>query len=232
MCGRYAANRDTGTLTDVFKLKNLPSQLLPENYNISPTSKTYAITVDKNRNRTLEIMTWGLIPSWAKDNSMSAKMINARYETVDEKPSFRSAFSKRRCIIPMDGYFEWFRPEDPKEKKQPYFIEASKTPLLAVAGIYEIWKNPDKNNFEQDVYSFSIITTEAKLGLEVIHDRMPVLVPDKNWDAWLDSSLQNKDEIRSLIATPPDEYFNFFKISSDVNNARNNGINLIKPLEI
>ena len=117
MCGRYAANRDTGTLTEVFKLKNLPSQLLTENYNISPTSKTYAITVDKNQNRTLEIMTWGLIPSWAKDNSMSAKMINARFETVDEKPSFRSAFSKRRCIIPMDGYYEWFRPEDPKEKK-------------------------------------------------------------------------------------------------------------------
>jgi putative SOS response-associated peptidase YedK len=124
MCGRYAANRDTGTLTEVFKLKNLPIQLLPENYNISPTSKTYAITVDKNQNRTLEIMTWGLIPSWAKDNSMSAKMINARFETVDEKPSFRSAFSKRRCIIPMDGYYEWFRPEDPKEKKQPYFIKA------------------------------------------------------------------------------------------------------------
>jgi len=103
MCGRYAANRDTGTLTEVFKLKTLPSQLLTENFNISPTSKTYAITVDKNRNRTLEIMTWGLIPSWAKDNSMSAKMINARFETVDEKPSFRSAFSKRRCIVPMDG---------------------------------------------------------------------------------------------------------------------------------
>ena len=230
MCGRYAANRDTGTLTEVFKLKTLPSQLLTENFNISPTSKTYAITVDKNRNRTLEIMTWGLIPSWAKDNSMSAKMINARFETVDEKPSFRSAFSKRRCIVPMDGYYEWFRPVDPKEKKQPYFIKANKSPLLAVAGIYEIWKNPDPKNHEQEIHSFSVITTEAKLGLETIHDRMPVLVPDKNWEAWLDPNIQNKEEIRSLLATPPESYFDYFKVTSDVNNARNNGVNLIKPL--
>jgi putative SOS response-associated peptidase YedK len=229
MCGRYAANRDTGTLTEVFKLKNLPSQLLTENYNISPTSKTYAIRLDKNQNRTLEIMTWGLIPSWAKDNSMSAKMINARFETVDEKHSFRSAFSKRRCIVPMDGYYEWFRPLNPKEKKQPYFIKAKNSPLLAVAGIYEIWKNPDTKNYEPEVHSFSVITTEAKLGLETIHDRMPVLVPDNNWQAWLDPSIQNKEEVRSLVATPSNDYFEYFKVSSDVNNARNNGNQLIQP---
>ena len=101
---------------------------------------------------------------------------------------------------------------------------------MAVAGIYEIWKNPDPKNHEQEIHSFSVITTEAKLGLETIHDRMPVLVPDKNWEAWLDPNIQNKEEIRSLLATPPESYFDFFKVNSDVNNARNNGVNLIQPL--
>jgi putative SOS response-associated peptidase YedK len=230
MCGRYAANRDTGTLTEVFNIKTLPNETLVANFNISPTSKTYVITQNTKESRSLEIMTWGLIPSWAKDSSTSAKMINARFETVDEKPSFRSAFSKRRCIIPMDGYYEWFRPEDSKAKKQPYFIKAKNNPLLAVAGIYEYWKNPDSTSEEKEIHSFSIITTQALLGLATIHDRMPVLVPNRNWDAWLDTDLQNKDEVRSLIATPPNDYFDYYKIGTDVNNARNNGAELILPL--
>ena len=197
MCGRYAANRDTGTLTEVFNIKKLPEQILEPNYNISPTANSYVVTQDKNEERILNVMSWGLVPSWAKDNSMMAKMINARFETVEEKPSFRSAFIKRRCIIPMDGYYEWFRPEDPKEKKQPYFIKVKNKPLLAVAGIY---------------------------------DRMPVVVPDKNWSTWLDPDFQNKEEIKKLIVMPPQGYFEYFKVGFEVNNARNNGPELMKAL--
>ena len=197
MCGRYAANRDTGTLTEVFNIKKLPEQILEPNYNISPTANSYVVTQDKNEERILNVMSWGLVPSWAKDNSMMAKMINARFETVEEKPSFRSAFIKRRCIIPMDGYYEWFRPEDPKEKKQPYFIKVKNKPLLAVAGI---------------------------------HDRMPVVVPDKNWSTWLDPDFQNKEEIKKLIVMPPQGYFEYFKVGFEVNNARNNGPELMKAL--
>lgn len=228
MCGRYAANRDTGTLTEVFNIKKLPEQILEPNYNISPTTTSYVVTQDINDERILNVMSWGLVPSWAKDNSMMAKMINARFETVEEKPSFRSAFVKRRCIIPMDGYYEWFRPEDPKEKKQPYFIKAKDKPLLAVAGIYETWKNPSKEN--ETLTTFSVITTEAKLGLETIHDRMPVIVPDKNWTAWLDPNFQNKDEIKRLIVMPPQGYFEYFKVGFEVNNARNNGPELMKAI--
>jgi len=226
MCGRYAAGRDTGTLTEVFNIKSMPNHFLEPNYNISPTSNSYVIS-ETNEERNLRIMGWGLIPSWAKDNSMMAKMINARFETVDEKPSFRSAFIKRRCIIPMDGYYEWFRPEDPKEKKQPYFIKSKNSPLLAVAGIFENWKDPVKN---EEISTFSVITTEAKLGLETIHDRMPVIVPDKNWSAWLDPEFQNKEEIRKLIVVPPKDYFDFFKVGFEVNNARNNGADLMKAV--
>ena len=190
MCGRYAANRDTGTLTEVFNIKKLPEELLEPNFNISPTLKSYVVTQNQDEERSLNVMSWGLVPSWAKDNSMMAKMINARFETVEEKPSFRSAFLKRRCIIPMDGYYEWFRPENPKEKKQPYYIKAKDKPLLAVAGIYESWKNPNQEN--ENLTTFSVITTDAKLGLESIHDRMPVIVPDKNWNAWLDPEFQKK----------------------------------------
>ena len=190
MCGRYAANRDTDTLTEVFNIKKLPEELLEPNFNISPTLKSYVVTQNQDEERSLNVMSWGLVPSWAKDNSMMAKMINARFETVEEKPSFRSAFLKRRCIIPMDGYYEWFRPENPKEKKQPYFIKAKDKPLLAVAGIYESWKNPNQEN--ENLTTFSVITTDAKLGLESIHDRMPVIVPDKNWNAWLDPEFKKK----------------------------------------
>lgn len=228
MCGRYAANRDTGTLTDVFNIKKLPENILEPNYNISPTSNSYVITQTEEEERILNIMSWGLVPSWAKDSSMMAKMINARYETVDQKPSFKSAFTKRRCIIPMDGYYEWFRPTDPKEKKQPYFIKAKDKPLLAVAGIYENWKNPNKEN--EILSTFSVITTDAKLGLESIHDRMPVVVPDKNWTAWLDPFLQEKEEIRKLIVLPPPGYFEYFKVGVEVNNARNNGAQLMKAI--
>ncbi len=228
MCGRYAANRDTGSLTEVFNIKKLPEQILEPNYNISPTTNSYVVTQDINEERILNVMSWGLIPAWAKDNSMMAKMINARFETVEEKPSFRSAFVKRRCIIPMDGYYEWFRPEDPKEKKQPYFIKAKDKPLLAVAGIYETWKNPSKEN--EILTTFSVITTDAKLGLETIHDRMPVIVPDKNWTAWLDPNFQNRDEIKRLIVMPPQGYFEYFKVGFEVNNARNNGPELMKAI--
>ena len=228
MCGRYAANRDTGTLTEVFNIKKLPEQILEPNYNISPTTTSYVVTQDTSDERILNVMSWGLVPSWAKDNSMMAKMINARFETVEEKPSFRSAFVKRRCIIPMDGYYEWFRPEDPKEKKQPYFIKAKDKPLLAVAGIYETWKNPSKEN--EILTTFSVITTDAKLGLETIHDRMPVIVPDKNWTAWLDPNFQNRDEIKRLIVMPPQGYFEYFKVGFEVNNARNNGPELMKAI--
>ena len=228
MCGRYAANRDTGTLTEVFNIKKLPEQILEPNYNISPTANSYVVTQDKNEERILNVMSWGLVPSWAKDNSMMAKMINARFETVEEKPSFRSAFIKRRCIIPMDGYYEWFRPEDPKEKKQPYFIKVKNKPLLAVAGIYESWKNP--KNETEILTTFSVITTDAKLGLETIHDRMPVVVPDKNWSTWLDPDFQNKEEIKKLIVMPPQGYFEYFKVGFEVNNARNNGPELMKAL--
>ena len=228
MCGRYAANRDTGTLTEVFNIKKLPEQILEPNYNISPTANSYVVTQDKNEERILNVMSWGLVPSWAKDNSMMAKMINARFETVEEKPSFRSAFIKRRCIIPMDGYYEWFRPEDPKEKKQPYFIKVKNKPLLAVAGIYESWKNPKNEN--EILTTFSVITTDAKLGLETIHDRMPVVVPDKNWSTWLDPDFQNKEEIKKLIVMPPQGYFEYFKVGFEVNNARNNGPELMKAL--
>jgi len=228
MCGRYAANRDTGTLTEVFNIKKLPEELLEPNFNISPTLKSYAVTQNQDEERSLKVMSWGLVPSWAKDNSMMAKMINARFETVEEKPSFRSAFLKRRCIIPMDGYYEWFRPENPKEKKQPYFIKAKDKPLLAVAGIYESWKNPSQEN--EILTTFSVITTDAKLGLESIHDRMPVIVPDKNWNVWLDPDFQNKEEIKKLIVTPPQGYFEYFKVGREVNNARNNGPQLIKAI--
>ncbi len=228
MCGRYAANRDTGTLTEVFNIKKLPEELLEPNFNISPTLKSYVVTQNQDEERSLQVMSWGLVPSWAKDNSMMAKMINARFETVEEKPSFRSAFLKRRCIIPMDGYYEWFRPENPKEKKQPYFIKAKDKPLLAVAGIYESWKNPNQEN--EILTTFSVITTDAKLGLESIHDRMPVIVPDKNWNAWLDPEFQKKEEIKKLIVTPPQGYFEYFKVGLEVNNARNNGPQLMKAI--
>ncbi len=187
---------------------------LEPRYNIAPTQAVAAVRqIDSQRE--LAFLHWGLIPSWSKDPKMGARMINARAETVATKPSFRSAFKSRRCLIPADGFYEWKQTR--KKTKQPYFIGLKNEEPFAFAGLWEHWESSDGSVID----SCTIITTQANDVLRKLHDRMPVILHEEHFDRWLDPKLQNRDELQSLLVPYPSAEMSFFPVGTIVNNARN-----------
>lgn len=250
MCGRYAASMPTAKLLEIFDAELDPRQPTtagPDGlaewqrprWNIAPTDQVAAV-IERERTdqveRLLVGLRWGLVPSWAKDPSGAAKMINARAETVAAKPAYRKAFAARRCLIPADGYYEWRVLADPQNasrarpRKQPYFIHPAGE-LMAMAGIYEFWRDPAAND-EQDPWlvSCSIITTQASDDLGMIHDRMPVQIRPENWDAWLDPSLTDPNLARELMWLPEPGTMHAYSVSTAVNSVRNDGPELVAAL--
>jgi len=213
MCGRYVAPTDLAQLSQVFELANLPENDLGVNYNVSPSQAVYAIFVDHAGSRQAHTMQWGLTAAW----DSKQKIANARSETVDTKSSFKELFLKNRCLVPMQGYYEWFRPADVAKTKQPFFIYSQQMKLLPVAGIYR----------DNEV---TILTTSANKKLSRIHDRMPVLVPPKNWVNWLSTSVQSAHSIKELIPQVPDELLVAHPVGVEVNNSRSQGKELIAPI--
>ena len=189
--------------------------------------------------RQLRGLTWGLVPSWAKDRSGGARMINARAESLLEKPAYKRAALKRRCLIPADGWFEWQKSPSEKDakgkpRKQPFFIHPAEGPGLAFAGLYEFWKDPDKDPDDPASWlvTYAVITTEAEPGLDVIHDRMPFVMPPERWADWLDPREQDPDTVRGLLLPPGPGRFVASAVSTRVNNVRNNGPELLEPLPV
>jgi putative SOS response-associated peptidase YedK len=258
MCGRYATARARQELLDEFQvqLDAVEKDLQPD-YNVAPTKQVPAIltripkgereavegAAEDEAVRQLRTLRWGLVPSWAKDLSIGNRMINARMETVHEKASFRRAFAKRRCLLPADGYFEWYTvqeqgdepPADPAQKekkgkkkaqKQPFFIRPKDGAVMAMAGLYELWKNPET---EEWLWTCTVITTNAPDDLGRIHDRMPMIVERDRWDAWLDPDLNDADQVRELLVPAMAGTMDAYPVSKAVNNVRNNGAELIKP---
>ena len=175
---------------------------------------------------------WGLVPSWAKDMSIGNRMINARAETLAEKPSFRRAFAKRRSLVPADGYYEWYTADEPpaaggKPRKQPFFIRPKDGAALAMAGLHEFWKDPATDSW---LVSFTIITTSAEDSLGHIHDRMPLFVEPDGWDAWLDPAPRPTEELLELLTPAAPGLLDAYAVSTAVNNVRNNGPELVAPL--
>lgn len=220
MCGRYAASKDVATLVREFQISTANVVQLPVNYNIPPTTENYIITGDSST-RTLEVARWGLIPSWAKDMSIGGRMINARAETVATKPSFRRAFARTRCLVPADGYFEWYRPE--QGAKQPFFIHGSG--VWALAGLHETWQPGNA----PPVHSFTILTMAASPDLAKIHDRMPVTLNPVDFDVWLDPA-SPMAEVESCLLPEHQVTMQAYPVSTAVNSVRNNGPRLIDPL--
>ena len=249
MCGRYAASRHRDQLVEVFEVDEVVEAdpaagrtgWDQPRWNIAPTDEVAAIVEraheDAKPVRKLVGLHWGLVPSWSKDSSGSARMINARLETVAEKPSFRKAFRSRRCLIPADGYYEWYSSpgqvggatsDSPKGRtpKQPFFIHPTDTDLMAMAGIYEFWKSPEG----EWLSSCAIITTEATDDLGRIHDRMPVQVESAHWDAWLDPAITDAEAALALAHVPTPGQMTAHPVSRLVSNVRNDGPELIQPL--
>ena len=235
MCGRYASSKALADLVDEIDIDaSWVTESLAPSYNVAPTDPVYAV-VQRPRSerhdeqRQLRVVSWGLVPSWAKDPKIGSRMINARRETVAEKPAFRKAFEKRRCILPADGYFEWYVMDN--GKKQPYFIEPADGGTLAMAGLYEIWRDPSKADDAEDRFRWTctIITTEATDDLGRIHDRMPLMVPRDNWDAWLDPSRAGSLD---LMTPAMPGVLAAFPVSTRVGNVANNDPSLVEPIPV
>ena len=228
MCGRYVAAKDPAALVEEFAIDEPVAQTLPADFNVAPSKQAYVVVRSDSDHigRSLVVARWGLIPSWAKDPSIGTRLINARCETVADKPSFRSAFARRRCLVPADGYYEW---QGVRGAKQPYFISASDGSALAMAGIFEWWTDRTRTDDDPSArrLTFAILTRDAVGSVAPIHDRMPVLVPTTIRSAWLDPSC---DALRALAdCRVPD--LTAVPVSTAVNSVRNNGPDLIRPLE-
>ena len=204
------------------------------NFNVAPTSQVLAVVGGPN-NRSLVSFSWGLIPRWAPDSSRAASMINARVETVSEKPSFRDLVSRNRCVLPMDGYFEWkeqLRHDTNKAVKQPFYFSAdsesrfSHKGVLAIAGLWTSWKDPNQPD-AQAVHTVVALTTNANDMVGMIHHRMPVLLDDQGVDTWLDAKNQNPLEKLEVV---PNDALVVCAVSTKVNSSRNNGSELIEPI--
>lgn len=238
MCGRYASSRRPELLVEEFEVVAPVKEELRPDWNVAPTKKVYAVVArtsgEEPPERTLTVMKWGLIPSWAKDPAIGSRMINARLETVTEKPSFKRAFAARRCLMPADGYYEWYTEEGPngKPRKQPFFIRPADGSSLAMAAIYEYWRDPAKDEEDPNslVVTSSIITTSATDDVGRIHDRMPQIVPKEHWQAWLDPAMKDSDRALTLLTPATVGGLEAFPVSTNVNAVRNNGPELINPV--
>jgi putative SOS response-associated peptidase YedK len=226
MCGRYVSATPPDQIAAYFGAE-APEALLAPSYNVAPTTDVYAILSD-GTTRHLDAFHWGLVPLWAKDPKIGSKMINARAETIAEKNAFKSAFKRRRCIIPADGFYEWRKDPDapPKAKKQPYFIHRPDGEPFAFAGLWEVWKGPNKD--QEPLRSCTIITTTPNEPMAAIHDRMPVILPASAWDTWLDRDIDDLELLGKLLVPAPPELITMHTVSTDVNNVRNNNERLIE----
>ena len=245
MCGRYASSRRPEDLVEEFEIvDNRVAEPIPADFNVAPTKPVYAVVErppsresDEPPQRQLRVLTWGLVPSWAKDQAIGNKMINARMETVADKPAFRRAFAARRCLLPADGYFEWY-PTDRvgkggKPVKQPFFIRPVDHGVLAMAGLYEIWRDPTKGDEDPDRFRWTctVITTQAEDSVGHIHDRMPLMVEPDRWSRWLDPRASGGDLLDLLVPAAPGR-LEAYPVATLVNNVRNNGPELLEPLPL
>jgi putative SOS response-associated peptidase YedK len=247
VCGRYASSRNPDDLVEEFEVveTRIAAPLAPD-YNVAPTKEVYAVVErppsrESGRDRTgpaerqLRVLTWGLVPSWAKDPSIGNRMINARMETVAEKPAYRKAFAARRALLPADGYFEWYPTSrtDAKGKpvKQPFFIRPKDGGVLAMAGLYEIWRDPTKGEDDPDRFRWTctVLTTEAEDSLGHIHDRMPLMVEPERWHQWLDPTTAGDTSL--LVPAAPGS-LEAYPVPRLVSNVRNNGPELVEPLPL
>lgn len=224
MCGRFVQAQDPSFYVDAFRVETLKTEALPVSYNVAPTDSVYAVA-EHDGVRLLGAFRWGLIPFWAKDRKIGARNINARAETVAEKPAFRDSFVKRRCLIPADGFYEW--QSLPKGKLPHYIYRADRRPL-ALAGIWSSWKEPETG---ERVLTCSIITGEPNAMVGEIHDRMPVILQEAAWDTWLDRSLDDRDVLRRLLTVLPREEMDSHPVSTLVNKVANNYPECVAPLE-
>ena len=219
MCGRYTLRTPVDTLAERFEIDDTPSSTAAS-YNVAPTQGVATVLVEDGKSK-LEMLHWGLIPSWADDPSIGNKMINARAETVAEKPSFRKAFRNHRCLVLTDGFYEW---QKTGNGKQPYYIRMEDGSPFAFAGLWESWQNG------REIRSATIITTEANDVVAPIHNRMPVILHPEDYDLWLDPDFDEKEPLTTLLKPYPAEMMEAHPVSRRVNSPSNNEPSIIESV--
>lgn len=219
MCGRYAQYSPADAIADLFGATLEIEDLTPR-YNAAPMQWLPVIRERPSGERVLHALRWGLLPSWAKDETMAARLINARAETLAEKPAFRAAYRARRCIVPADGFYEWAKSLD---GKQPYFIHAQDGTVLAFAGLWERWTRASDGDV---IDSFTIVTTGANPRIQPLHDRMPVILAHEALGVWLDRTT-DPARLSELLIPSPEERLAMHPVSRAVGNVRNEGPELI-----
>jgi putative SOS response-associated peptidase YedK len=253
MCGRFVSARQRQELLDEFRVdRDRVTKDLAPDYNVAPTDPVYAVLTRADGEdggparpgegapggqpaRELRLVRWGLVPSWAKDPSGGGRLINARAETVAVKPSFRSAFARRRCLIPADGYYEW-RPlggtDRGRPRKQPYYIHRADGGMLAFAGLYELWRDSalPADHPGSWLWTAAIITTRATDDLGRIHDRMPMVIGPGRWEEWLDPAAGDPDSLLNAMMPAASSGLEVRPVSTAVNSVANDGPGLIAPV--
>jgi putative SOS response-associated peptidase YedK len=232
VCGRFVSASPPDEIARYF---DADESLVPElepSYNVAPTNDVYAVAVDGGVRR-VDAYHWGLVPSWAKDPKIGSRMINARSEGIETKNAYRAAFKRRRCIIPADGFYEWQKLPD-RKKKQPHYIQRADGEPLAFAGLWEVWRGPDKDKTDRDeppLRSVTIITTGANDDMAKLHDRMPVILPASAWDEWLDPANDDLETLGKLLVPASNGLILTHPVSTEVNTVRNKGPELIEEVD-
>ncbi|MEH6944203.1 SOS response-associated peptidase [Bacillus sp. JJ722] len=223
MCGRFTLFADYEELIERFQIESaFDEEEYVESYNIAPSHSVVAVIHDGKQNR-MGYLRWGLVPAWAKDDKIGYKMINARAETIAEKPSFRNSFGRRRCLILADSFYEWKKDE---KKKIPMRIKLKNNEAFGMAGIWDAWKKSDGSL----LYTCSVITTTPNPLMMGIHDRMPVIFTKKDEKTWLNRANKDLSSLQQLLKPFDEKKMEAFEISSDVNSPKNNGPQLIQKI--
>lgn len=229
MCGRFSQFSSVNDLVSTFSVDEslVDDAAVRPRWNVAPTQQALVVAASNDGTaRRLGTMRWGLVPSWAKDPSIGNRMINARAEKVATSGAFRSAFKHRRCIVPVDGFYEWHKQVDDKGKKAPsipFHIHATDRVPLALAGLWEVWHDAEG----EPMRSFTIITTDPNDTMAAVHDRMPVILDPSAWDVWLGPEPLDDAECQALLGPAPNDLLVLDQVSTKVNSPRNEGADLI-----
>ena len=227
MCGRARLSSDVSEIKVAFRIPpERPTPNFPPSWNVVPTDPVPIVRYDaKDHQRSLEVMRWGLVAFWAKDIKVGFANINAKAEGIESRPAFRQAFERRRCLVPVDNFYEWKKTDT---GKQPYAIALSDRRIMALAGLWENWKSPAG----EWVRSFAIVTTEPNELCAELHNRMPVILAPEAWPAWLGEEPANEAQLKALLTPYPSDDIICWQVSARVGSVKNNDPSLVEPIHL
>jgi putative SOS response-associated peptidase YedK len=235
MCGRFSSTSQLQFLLEQFRAEPLGVEGHQPSWNVAPASDILVVTASDDGARQLRALRWGLVPRWAKDPSGANRMINLRAETVREKKGWKSTLARKRCIIPIDGFYEW-QDQGKGQRKQPFYITSRDFSPIALAGLWATWRDPSAKDEEgkgggEELFTCTILTTSANDLMESVHHRMPVILAPEAWDTWLDPDNTDTEELAKLLVPAPEEMLTLWPVDKAVGNVRNNRPELQEPLE-